>query len=77
LSTKLLDYPPQYLRRRANQTRAMAETTICDATLTMLEKRAAEYDRMAELLESSAGSALDTDRKSQISGDIPLRRKAG
>ena len=51
MGAKLLEYPPQYLRRRAKQTRAMAMTTTCDATLAMLEKRAAEYDRMADLLE--------------------------
>jgi len=43
MGAKLLQYPPQYLRGRAEQTRAMARTTRCDATLAMLEKRAAEY----------------------------------
>jgi hypothetical protein len=62
MSAKLLDYPPQYLRGRAKQTRAMARATSCEATLAMLETRAAEYDRMAALLESSGS---------------PLRRKAG
>jgi hypothetical protein len=62
MGAKLLDYPPHYLRGRAKQTRAMAGTTSCEATLAMLETRAAEYDRMAALLESSAS---------------PLRRKAG
>jgi hypothetical protein len=62
MSAKLLDYPPQYLRGRAQQTRAMAGTTSCEATLAMLETRAAEYDRMAALLESPVS---------------PLRRKAG
>jgi hypothetical protein len=62
MGVKLLDYPPQYLRGRAKQTRAMAGTTRCEATLAMLETRAAEYDRMAALLESTSGR---------------LRRKAG
>ena len=54
MDAQLLEYSPHYLRERANQTRAMARTTSCEATLAMLEKRAAEYDRMAALLESSA-----------------------
>jgi hypothetical protein len=58
MGAKLLDYPPQYLRGRAEQTRAMARTTRCDATLAMLEERAAEYERMAELLESSIAPEL-------------------
>ena len=62
MGAKPLDYSPQYLRGRAKQTRAMARTTSCEATLAMLETRAAEYDRMAALLESSGS---------------PLRRKAG
>jgi hypothetical protein len=62
MGAKLLDYPPQYLRGRAQQTRAMARTTSCEATLAMLETRAAEYDRMAALLENPVS---------------PLRRKAG
>jgi hypothetical protein len=61
MGAKLLAYPPQYLRGRAEQTRAMARTTTCDATLAMLEMRAAEYDRMAELLESSVGPELYTE----------------
>jgi hypothetical protein len=72
MGAKLLDYPPQYLRGRAKQTRAMARTTTCDATLAMLEKRAAEYDRMAALLESSVGPELHTEEKLRI----PRKRAA-
>ena len=68
MGAKLLDYPPQYLRGRAKQTRAMAGTTTCGATLAMLEKRAAEYDRMAELLESSAGPERHMEEKLRIPG---------
>ena len=65
MGAKLLQYPPQYLRGRAEQTRAMARTTSCYATLAMLERRAAEYDRIAELLESSAGPELHGQEKSR------------
>jgi len=54
MGAKLLQYPPQYLRGRAEQTRALARTTCCDATLAMLERRAAEYERIAAVLENSA-----------------------
>jgi hypothetical protein len=66
VGAKLLDYPPQYLRGRAKQTRAMARTTCCEATLAMLEKRAAEYDRMAAILENSVSSELHTEVKLRI-----------
>jgi hypothetical protein len=56
-----LDYTPQYLRGRAQQTRAMARAVVSDATLAMLEKRAAEYDQMAELQERSAGPEVVAD----------------
>jgi hypothetical protein len=73
MGAMLLDYSPQYLRQRAKQTRAMAGTTSCDATLAMLEKRAAEYDRMAELLESSAGPEPHTEEKLRIPGKRAAR----
>jgi hypothetical protein len=73
MGAKLLDYPPQYLRERAKQTRAMARTTSCDATLAMLEKRAAEYDRMAALLESSVGPELHAEEKLRIPGKLATR----
>jgi hypothetical protein len=68
MGAELLDYPPQYLRERAKQTRAMAGATSCDATLAMLETRAAEYERMAELLESSAGLEPCREEKLRIPG---------
>jgi len=71
MGAKLLVYPPQYLRRRAEQTRAMVGTTTCDATLAMLEKRAAEYERMAELLESSVDPELYTEEELRL-----LRKRA-
>ena len=73
MGAELLDYSPQYLRGRAKQTRAMAKTTRCDATLAMLEKRAAEYDRMAERLESSAGPEPHTEEKLRIPGKRAAR----
>jgi hypothetical protein len=57
MGATLLEYSPQYLRGRAQQTRAMARATSCNATLAMLEARAAEYDRMAERLENAIGAA--------------------
>jgi hypothetical protein len=71
MGAKLLQYPPQYLRGRAEQTRAMARTTRCDATLAMLEKRAAEYERIAELLERSANP--EPEEKSRISRKQAVR----
>ena len=76
MGAKLLDYSPQYLRGRAKQTRAMAKTTSCDATLAMLEKRAAEYDKMAELLEGSAGAELHGEEKLRIPGKRSARFEA-
>ena len=71
MGAKLLQYPPQYLRGRAAQTRAMARTTRCDATLAMLERRAAEYERIAELLERSASP--EPEEKSRISPKQAVR----
>ena len=71
MGAKLLQYPPQYLRGRAEQTRAMARTTRCEATLAMLEKRAAEYERIAELLERSASP--EPEEKSRISRKQAVR----
>jgi len=71
MGAKLLQYPPQYLRGRAEQTRAMARTTRCDATLAMLEKRAAEYERIAELLEQSA--SLEPEDKSRMARKQAVR----
>jgi len=77
MSAKLLEYPPQYLRERAKQTRAMVTTTSCEATLTMLEERAAEYDRMAALLERSDGSERHIDQKSRSPRKPAPRFEAG
>jgi hypothetical protein len=55
MSDKLLSYSPQYLRGRAKQTRAMAKPIMSEATRSMLERRAAEYERMADLQEQQAG----------------------
>jgi hypothetical protein len=73
MGATLLNYSPQYLRERAKQTRAMARTTTCAATLAMLERKAAEYDRMAALLESSATPEPHTEEKLRIPG----KRAAG
>jgi hypothetical protein len=63
MDAKLIGYTPQYLRDRAQQTRAMGRECMCDATLAMLERRAAEYELMAELKEKSAGSETVIDEK--------------
>jgi hypothetical protein len=76
MGVELLDYPPQYLRGRAKQTRAMARTTTCGATLAMLETRAAEYERMAELLERSVGPDRHTEEKLRIPGKRAARPDA-
>jgi hypothetical protein len=44
----------------------MARTTACAATLAMLEKKAAEYDRMAALLETSVNPEPHTEEKLRI-----------
>jgi hypothetical protein len=63
MDAKLIEYTAQYLRGRAQQTRVMGRTCMCDATLAMLETRAAEYDHMAELKEKSAGPETVIDGK--------------
>jgi hypothetical protein len=55
MGANLLNYSPQYLRGRAKQTRAMARAIASDATRAMLEKRATEYERMADLQEKPTG----------------------
>jgi len=76
MGAKLLQYPPQYLRGRAEQTRAMAGTTCCEATLAMLEKRAAEYDRMAALLESSASPEPHAEEPRKRAARLEIVRSA-
>jgi hypothetical protein len=76
MGAKLLVYPPEYLRRRAEQTRAMVGTTTCDATLAMLEKRAAEYDRIAELLERSVDPELRTEERMRLPRKRAARSRA-
>lgn len=71
MDAKLIGYTPQYLRDRAQQTRAMGRTCMCDATLAMLERRAAEYDRMAELKEKSAGP------ETVIDGNVRFLKRPG